>query len=178
MPGENCSVKSMQTNKVRRGDAMNVKNINGRRQNSCKCGTWLDHWVKICNQPLPDHCCEARCMGKPELGAHVQKDSSTDTTWYIIPLCVKHSIRAESLEIADTTILVSAHVNDTCARQLPIGNVWPYELRQTLARNAQCLGPEAAKMQDWLERAASAKTRPCGKRKEKPPEPLPLLAMY
>src|SRR5271155_2053889 len=115
---------------------MKAKNINGRRQNSCKCGTWLDHWVKMCGQPLPRHCSEARCMGKPELGAHVQKDSSTDTNWYIIPLCVKHSIKADFIEVADTTLFVSAQVTFTYARQLPIGNVRPQELRQTLAANA------------------------------------------
>ena len=157
---------------------MKVKNINGGRQNSCKCGTWLDHWAKISGRPLPQHCSEARCMAKPVLGAHVQKDSSTDTDWYIIPLCVKHSIRAESLEIADTTTFVSAHVGDTCAKHLPVGNVWPHELRNTLAANALKHGADPGKVQDWLDRAASHSTRPCGKRKERPHKGLVLEAIY
>ena len=115
---------------------MKVKNINWRRQNSCSCGTWLDHWAKVCGWPIPEHCAVSTCMAKPQLGAHVQKDSSTDTTWYIIPLCVKHSIRAASLEICDTTALVSAHVNETCAKQMPIGNVWPHDLQTVLALNS------------------------------------------
>lgn len=115
---------------------MKVKNVNGRRQNSCRCGTWLDHWVKVCGRPLPQHCAATTCLGKPQLGGHVQKDSVTDTAWYIIPLCVKHSLRAASLEIVDTTNLVSAHVSETCAKQMPIGNVWPYELQSTIATNA------------------------------------------
>jgi hypothetical protein len=157
---------------------MKVKNINGRRQNSCKCGTWLDHWVKICGQPLPNHCSEPRCMGKPELGAHVQKDSSTDTNWYIIPLCIKHSVKTEFLEVADTTTLVSAHVNDTCAKQLPIGNVWPHELRTTLTINGLKHGPDSAKLQDWLDRAAAAGCRLHSKRKDRPPALPVLRVMY
>jgi integrase len=157
---------------------MKAKNINGRRQNSCKCGTWLDHWVKMSGQPLPKHCSEARCMGKPELGAHVQKDSPTDTHWYIIPLCVKHSIRAEFIEIADTTAFVSTQVADTCARQLPIGNVRQEDLRETFAANALKRGPEAAQTQDWLDHAVSASTRLYAKRQQQPQKPLPFMTMY
>jgi hypothetical protein len=157
---------------------MKVKNINGRRQNSCKCGTWLDHWVKICGQPLPDHCSEARCMGKPELGAHVLKGSSTDMDWYIIPLCVKHSIRAESIEIADTTTIVSAQVAETCARQLPIGNFRPQDLLDTLASNALKYGTDPAKVQDWLDHATAVKTRLYAKRKDRPQLLLPRWRMY
>ena len=157
---------------------MKAKNINGRRQNSCKCGTWLDHWAKMCGQPLPKHCSEARCMGKPELGAHVQKDSSTDTNWYIIPLCVKHSIKAEIIEVADVTIFVSAQVADTCAKQLPIGNFRPQELRETLVTSAMMNGTDVAKVQDWLDHAISAPARLDAKRKERPREFLPRWKMY
>ena len=157
---------------------MKAKNINGRRQHSCKCGTWLDHWAKMCGQPLPLHCSQARCMGKPELGAHVQKDISTDTNWYIIPLCVKHSIRAEFLEIADTTIFVSAQVADTCAKQLPLGNVGALELRETLLTNSLKYGTDVSQVQDWLDHAISASTRLYAKRKERPPALLPRCGMY
>jgi hypothetical protein len=75
-------------------------------------------------------------MVKPQLGAHVQRDSLTDSNWYIIPLCIKHSIRAASLEIANTTPLVSAQVNDTCAQQMPVGNVSSRALQAALATNA------------------------------------------
>jgi len=129
---------------------MKVKNINGRRQNSCKCGTWLDHWANICGRPLPRHCAAKTCLAKPELGAHVQRDSSTDSNWYIIPLCVKHSIQAASLEIADTTTFVSAHVSETCARQMPIGNVWLRELVATIGTNAQERGAVFAAL-DFLD---------------------------
>ena len=137
---------------------MIVKNINYKRQPSCKCCTWLDHWVKICGKPVPENCSEARCLEKPVLGAHVQKDDSSDTNWYIIPLCVKHSIKARFLKIGDTTTFVSAHVNDTCAKQLPIGNAWPHELLATMATSAQAslnFGPDVAESQDWHHHATT-----------------------
>jgi hypothetical protein len=117
-------------------------------------------------------------MRKPELGAHVQKDSSTDTNWYVIPLCVKHSIQAEFIEIADTTTFVSAQVSDTCARQLPIGNFRPQDLLDTLAASALRHGTDPAKVQDWLDHATSAKTPLHVKRKERPLQLLPRWIMY
>jgi integrase len=117
-------------------------------------------------------------MRKPELGAQVQKDSSTDTNWYIIPLCVKHSMRAEFIEIADTTILVSAQVGHTCAKQLPLGNIRAQDLRETLATNASSHGTDAAQVKDWLDHATSASTRLYGKRKEQPQATLPRWRMY
>jgi integrase len=117
-------------------------------------------------------------MGKPELGAHVQKDSASDTNWYIIPLCVKHSIKAEFLEIADTTAFVSAQVGDTCAKQLPIGHVWPHELRETLAANAVKHMADGAKAQDWLDHATAPANRLHGKRQHRHEKPPPLRLVY
>jgi integrase len=108
----------------------------------------------------------------------VQKDSATDTNWYIIPLCVKHSIKAECLEIADTTTFASAHVGESCAKLLPIGNVWPHELRATLATNALRHGADSGQVQDWIDHAISAPIRLYAKRKERPAEHPALRGMY
>ena len=70
---------------------MKVKNINGTSDNTCKCGSWLDHWKKFSGQSLPTYCPETKCIQKPEVGAHVQKDSSTDSSWYIVPFCKTHN---------------------------------------------------------------------------------------
>lgn len=97
---------------------MRVKNINGTSDNTCKCGSWLDHWTKFSRQSLPSYCVEATCIQKPEVGAHVQKDSSSDTNWYIIPLCKAHNgKKGESLEVSDNVTLVSANVNETCGKK-------------------------------------------------------------
>jgi hypothetical protein len=109
-------------------------------------------------------------MRKPELGAHVQKDSDTDTNWYIIPLCVKHSIKAEFLEIVDTATFVSAHVNDTCAKPLPLGNTWLHDMRESLAASALRHGVDTAEARDWQDHIISAATQHQEKRKEKQAE--------
>ena len=97
---------------------MKVKNINGTSENTCKCGSWLDHWKKFSGQSLPSYCPEAKCIQEPEVGAHVQKDSSTDKSWYIVPLCSTHNAKTgESLEISDSISLASANVSETCGKQ-------------------------------------------------------------
>src|ERR1700744_3352175 len=111
---------------------MKVRNVNGRRQHSCICGTWLHHWVKVSGRPIPQHCAYWGCMEKPQLGAHVQVADPDDPRWYIVPVCLKHSVKSSFMEISDTTILISAYVGDTCAREMPIGDISPAELKETL----------------------------------------------
>lgn len=94
---------------------MKVKNINGTSDNSCKCGSWLEHWEKYSDQPLPKYCSEVDCGKKPEVGAHVQKDSGNDNSWYIIPLCKTHNAQKDTtLNISSNITLVSANVSKTC----------------------------------------------------------------
>jgi hypothetical protein len=96
---------------------MRVKNINGTSASSCKCNSWLEHWVKFSMQPLPPYCSEINCFDNPEVGAHVQKDSPSDDNWYIIPLCKTHNAKTgESLIIGDYIRLVSANVSETCGK--------------------------------------------------------------
>lgn len=96
---------------------MKVKNLNGTSDNSCNCGSWLKHWENFSGQSLPTYCCESSCMNKPTVGAHVQKDSSTDESWYIIPLCSTHNAdKGQTLEIQSSTKLVSANVAATCGK--------------------------------------------------------------
>lgn len=96
---------------------MKVKNINGTSNSSCKCGSWLEHWKKFSDQSLSIHCSEKSCIKKPEVGAHVQKDNSADSNWYIVPFCDTHNKETgKSLEIVDSVKLVSANVNETCGK--------------------------------------------------------------
>lgn len=97
---------------------MRVRNINGTSDNTCKCDSWLDHWIKFGGQSLPRYCVEVTCRESPEVGAHVQKDDSTDSSWYIIPLCKRHNgEQGESLEVSDGTTLVPANVSETCGKK-------------------------------------------------------------
>jgi hypothetical protein len=96
---------------------MKVNNINGTSDSSCKCGSWLDHWMNFSGESLPSYCSEKACIRKPEVGAHVQKDSSTDRGWYIVPLCTEHNRQTgKSLDLVDSAKLVPANVSQTCGQ--------------------------------------------------------------
>jgi hypothetical protein len=67
---------------------MKVKNVAGTSEKACKCGSWLDHWKKFSKQAVPAYCPAKDCLNKELVGAHVQKDSSSDKSSYICPsLC-------------------------------------------------------------------------------------------
>lgn len=101
----------------RRAYKMKVTNINGTSDNFCNCGSWLKHWENYSNQSLPLYCPEKSCLNKPEVGAHVQKDSFIDNSWYIIPLCKYHNGKfGETIEVSDSIALVSANVSQTCGK--------------------------------------------------------------
>lgn len=75
----------------------------------------MDHWKNYSRQALSSYCSELKCTKKPEVGAHVQKDSSSDTSWYIVPLCPSHNAETgKSLALVDSVVLVSANVSQTC----------------------------------------------------------------
>ena len=94
---------------------MKVININGTNDNTCGCGSWLDHWKNFSGQSLPSYCPEKSCTKKPEVGAHVQKDSTSDKNWYIVPLCKDCNAKTGgSLEIGNSITLVSANKSETC----------------------------------------------------------------
>ncbi len=94
---------------------MKVININGTSDNTCKCGSWLEHWKNYSGQNLPTFCPESACIEMPEVWAHVQKDNSSDQSWYIIPLCKKHNGETgNSLEVNGSVALASANTGKTC----------------------------------------------------------------
>jgi hypothetical protein len=96
---------------------MKVNNINGTSSRTCNCGSWLEHWKEYSGQSLPMYCPTKDCIGKPEVGAHVQMDSSIDRRWYIIPLCNKcNRETGKSLEVADHIKPISANIADTCGK--------------------------------------------------------------
>jgi len=94
-----------------------VKNVRGTVDNTCKDASWLEHWKRFSGQSLPSYCAQRQCRGKPEVGAHVQKDSSTDKAWYIVPLCARHNVKAIQLELIDDIKLAPANVAETCGKK-------------------------------------------------------------
>lgn len=100
---------------------MKVTNINGTSDNNCKCESWLEHWKNHGGGTVPKFCPEKSCILPPAVGAHVQKDSGSDNSWYIIPLCSKHNrMKGESLDVSDYTTLVSASVSQTCGKNVSL----------------------------------------------------------
>jgi hypothetical protein len=96
---------------------MKVTNINGTSASKCNCDSWLDHWKRFSGQSIT-FCPVVGCLEKDLVGAHVQKDSATDKSWYIIPLCKKHNGETgKSLTISDSYTLVSANVSNTCGKK-------------------------------------------------------------
>lgn len=95
---------------------MKIRNINGTSANACKCGSWLDHWKRFSGQAVPSFCPATGCYEKELVGAHVQKDISTDNSWYILPLCKTHNATGKSIEVTDAYTLVSANVSQTCGK--------------------------------------------------------------
>lgn len=96
---------------------MKVKNINGTSDTTCKCGTWLNHWKKFSSQSFPTSCPVDGCAKTDLVGAHVQKDSSSDNNWYIYPLCKSHNQAGGTLNVSDYYNLVSANKSETCEKK-------------------------------------------------------------
>lgn len=97
---------------------MKLNNINGTSDKTCACGSWLNHWKNFGRQSVPVYCPVIHCLETTEVGAHVQKDSSTDKSWFIVPLCKKHNAETgKSIDVSDSTSLVSANVSQTCVKK-------------------------------------------------------------
>lgn len=94
---------------------MQIKNINGTSQTTCQCGSWLNHWETFSGKTA-NYCQEVKCRNKDLIGAHVQKANSSDSKWYIIPLCNSHNQSKRELEVSSNTPLVSANKNETCEK--------------------------------------------------------------
>ncbi len=96
---------------------MKVNNVNGTSDNTCRCGSWLEHWKRFGGGSVPAYCPVTNCFRGPTVGAHVQKDSSIDRAWYIIPLCQNHNAETgKSLDVGPVTF-VSANVSQTCGKR-------------------------------------------------------------
>lgn len=95
---------------------MKVQNINGTSEKACKCGSWLNHWIKYARGGKADaQCVASGCPNIAEVGAHIQMDSKTDRAWYIVPFCREHNSKiGETIEITVFTSFASANVAETC----------------------------------------------------------------
>jgi len=100
--------------KKERRMSQRIKNINGSSDSVCRCGSWLKHWENSTGE-RSGVCAEVTCGKIASEGARVQKAGNHDLSWYIIPLCAKHSaLRGGEIEIVGFIPLVSADKQKTC----------------------------------------------------------------
>lgn len=105
---------------------MRVRNLNGATSSDGDGRNWLAHWEKLSGQNA-FMCFAEGCINIPSVGGHVQKDSSTDRTWYVIPLCSGCNKKKElDLNIWDMAKLLSANAIDS----LEIAAVTPRNFAQ------------------------------------------------
>lgn len=89
---------------------MKVRNLNRTTQGACPSGTWFTHW-EIYSGQNAFMCFVKGCIRRPTVGGRVQKDSLTDKSWYVIPLCEECNKRGgEDLDIWDSAKLISVNV--------------------------------------------------------------------
>jgi|GEM_PF-535502 len=94
---------------------MRIKNINDMCDKPCRCGSWLEHWKNLGQQPLPTTCAAKGCEHIPVAGAFAQKDNYFDDGWFIVPLCQKHNrLFGACLDIKDGVVLVSSRLSKSC----------------------------------------------------------------
>lgn len=104
---------------------MKVKNIDGSSDNTCKCGSWLNHWKKF-SRAKAGLCKERSCTNLATVGAHVRKANSKDQNGYIIPLCSAHNeLKGKELEIFLNPTLISANVSETCGKVIRVNRMEP-----------------------------------------------------
>jgi len=94
---------------------MKVKNINGTSQTNCSCGSWIQHWRNFSGQQATI-CRAIGCSRYDIVGAHVQKDVTYDSSWYIVPFCNAHNHASGAVELVSGTVLVSANKKMTCEK--------------------------------------------------------------
>jgi hypothetical protein len=93
---------------------MKVVNIKGTANRTCKCGSWLQHWINCTRQPVPLFCAVEGCLRSPKLGAHVRYANESHGKHYIIPMCSTHNESTEVLSIKAGIDPVSANKSETC----------------------------------------------------------------
>ena len=65
---------------------MKVRNLNGEMQTRYSGADLLAHWDRFSRQTAY-RCFVIGCRNKCSVGGVVQRDTTGDPTWYIIPLC-------------------------------------------------------------------------------------------
>ena len=86
---------------------MKVKNLNGSETGDAST-SGLAAWERLSGQNA-FMCFATGCIKRPSSGGRVQKDSATDKSWYLIPLCDECSRKSgQDLDIWDAAPFIPA----------------------------------------------------------------------
>lgn len=91
---------------------MLVKNVNGSGRYSAPEGysSWLDYWNRHASH-YAYRCGASDCHSHGDLvGAHVQKAYSSDSRWYIVPLCSSCNHRTGIFDVDEELIPVPSNL--------------------------------------------------------------------
>jgi hypothetical protein len=89
---------------------LRVRNLNGSTPGSSSTGSWLKYWEKFSGQAAYG-CFVSGCENRRAVGGHVQKMSTTDNSWYVVPLCEEcNGKTGQDLDIWDLAMLVPASI--------------------------------------------------------------------
>jgi hypothetical protein len=87
---------------------MKVKNLNGSETVDASASR-LAAWERLSGQNA-FMCFATGCIKRPSSGGRVQKDSATDKSWYLIPLCDECSRKSgQDLDIWDGAPFIPVH---------------------------------------------------------------------
>ncbi len=87
-----------------------VRNVAGTRYNTCRCGTWLQHW-RTYSGGTRKTCAKIGCQSAASVGAHVEfTDRRVRKEVHIVPLFLacNHWANGEEMPIDRRTWLVVA----------------------------------------------------------------------
>jgi hypothetical protein len=91
-----------------KGEHMKVKNLKGSETGDASASR-LAAWERLSGQNA-FMCFATGCIKRPSSGGRVQKDSATDKSWYLIPLCDECSSKSgQDLDIWDAAPFIPVH---------------------------------------------------------------------
>lgn len=101
----------------------NVKGTSRFKKPTC-ASSWLEYWKDNFN--ISDSPCCAACGCEEDLvGAHVQKVSDDDESWYIVPLCKSCNKQEGSFEPIPKSKLAPMPSNQSSSAGMEVGDEQP-----------------------------------------------------
>lgn len=90
------------------------KNKKGTAKRTCKCGSWMQHWINYSKKNWSVECSVLGCKNSPNVGAHIiNSDVSGEK---IVPMCDSCNKATGEFSLKSGVTLVNANVSETCGK--------------------------------------------------------------